>query len=56
VRDRLARAAGRLGRPQAASEIADVLTQLTVGRWGTPKGRPRGPGFRPVRPPTVGPT
>ena len=52
---RMARAAGLLGRPQAASEIADVLTQLTVRRWGTPKGRPRGPGFRPVRPPPAGP-
>ena len=55
VRDRMARAAGRLGRPQAASEIADVLTQLTVRRWGTPKGRARPPGFAPVRPPTAGP-
>jgi UDP-N-acetylglucosamine--N-acetylmuramyl-(pentapeptide) pyrophosphoryl-undecaprenol N-acetylglucosamine transferase len=50
TRDRMSRAAGGLGRPQAASEIADVLTQLTVRRWGSPKGRNRGPGFRPVRP------
>jgi UDP-N-acetylglucosamine--N-acetylmuramyl-(pentapeptide) pyrophosphoryl-undecaprenol N-acetylglucosamine transferase len=49
-RDEMSRAAGMLGRPQAASEIADVLTQLTVRRWGSPKGRDRGPGFRPVRP------
>ena len=56
LRDRMARAAGLLGRPQAASEIADVLTVLTVRRWGTPKGRPRGPVFRPVRPPPAGPT
>jgi UDP-N-acetylglucosamine--N-acetylmuramyl-(pentapeptide) pyrophosphoryl-undecaprenol N-acetylglucosamine transferase len=50
ARDRMARAAGALGRPQAASEIADVLTQMTVRRWGTPKGRGRGSDFRPVRP------
>jgi UDP-N-acetylglucosamine--N-acetylmuramyl-(pentapeptide) pyrophosphoryl-undecaprenol N-acetylglucosamine transferase len=56
VRDRMSRAAGQLGRPQAASEIADVLTQLTVERWGSPKGRHRGPGFRPVRPDPSGPT
>ncbi len=56
VRDRMARAAGLQGRPQAASEIADVLTQLTVRRWGTPKGRERGPDFRPVRPTPAGPT
>ncbi len=56
LRARMARAAGLLGRPQAASEIADVLTQLTVRRWGTPKGRDRGPDFRPVRPPTAGST
>ena len=56
LRARMARAAGLLGRPQAASEIADVLTQLTVRRWGTPKGRDRGPGFLPVRPPPAGPT
>ena len=56
VLDAMARAAGTLGRPQAASEIVDVLTQLTVRRWGTPKGRPRGAGFRPVRPDPAGPT
>ncbi len=56
VRDRMARAAGLLGRPQAASEIADVLTQLTVRRWGSPKGRHRGASFRPVRPDPAGPT
>jgi UDP-N-acetylglucosamine--N-acetylmuramyl-(pentapeptide) pyrophosphoryl-undecaprenol N-acetylglucosamine transferase len=49
-RDAMARAAGRLGSPQAASEIADVCTRLVVGRWGTPKGRPRAPGDRPARP------
>ena len=56
LRDQMARAAGMQGRPQAASEIADILTQMTVRRWGTPKGRPRGTDFRPVRPPPVPPT
>ena len=56
LRDRMARAAGLQGRPQAAGEIVDVLTQMTVRRWGTPKGRPRGLDFRPVRPPPAGPT
>ena len=55
-RGEMSRAAGMLGRPQAASEIADVLTQLTVRRWGSPKGRDRGPGFRPVRPEPGRPT
>jgi UDP-N-acetylglucosamine--N-acetylmuramyl-(pentapeptide) pyrophosphoryl-undecaprenol N-acetylglucosamine transferase len=56
LREQMARAAGLQGRPQAAGEIADVLTQMTVRKWGTPKGRPRGPDFRPVRPPPTGPT
>jgi UDP-N-acetylglucosamine--N-acetylmuramyl-(pentapeptide) pyrophosphoryl-undecaprenol N-acetylglucosamine transferase len=55
VRARMSRAAGGLGRPQASSEIADVLTDLVRRRWGVPRGRPRGPGFRPVRPPPGGP-
>ena len=55
-REQMARAAGLLGRPEAASEIADVLAQMTVRRWGTPKGRARGADFRPVRPPPVPPT
>ena len=50
ARDRMARAAGMLGRPQAAGEIADVLTELTARRWGSPRGRDRGPDHRPVRP------
>ena len=50
ARERMARAAGLRGAPRRPSEIADVLTQLTVRRWGTPKGRDRGQGFRPVRP------
>lgn len=41
------RAAGNLGRPQAAREIADVLTELAQRRWGH-KGRARrGPSLRP---------
>jgi UDP-N-acetylglucosamine--N-acetylmuramyl-(pentapeptide) pyrophosphoryl-undecaprenol N-acetylglucosamine transferase len=57
LREQMARAAGLQGRPQAASEIADVLTQMTVRRWGTPKGRARGANFLPVRPPSPpGPT
>jgi UDP-N-acetylglucosamine--N-acetylmuramyl-(pentapeptide) pyrophosphoryl-undecaprenol N-acetylglucosamine transferase len=49
-RERMVRAAGRLGSPQAAQEIADVCSELVERRWGSPRGRDRGPGFRPVRP------
>ncbi|HEY6867115.1 MAG TPA: glycosyltransferase, partial [Candidatus Eisenbacteria bacterium] len=49
-RARMARAAGRLGAPQAAQEITDVCAQLVTRRWGSARGRDRGPGFRPVRP------
>jgi len=49
-RDAMARAAGSLGSPQAASEIADVCTQLVCRRYGSQRGRDRGPDFRPVRP------
>ena len=49
-RDAMARAAGGLGSPQAASEIADVCTQLVCRRYGSQRGRDRGPDFRPVRP------
>jgi UDP-N-acetylglucosamine--N-acetylmuramyl-(pentapeptide) pyrophosphoryl-undecaprenol N-acetylglucosamine transferase len=49
-RDAMARAAGSLGSPQAASEIADVCTQLVCRRFGSQRGRDRGPDFRPVRP------
>jgi UDP-N-acetylglucosamine--N-acetylmuramyl-(pentapeptide) pyrophosphoryl-undecaprenol N-acetylglucosamine transferase len=49
-REAMARAAGRLGSPQAAREIADVLTDLVRRRWGSPRGQDRGPGFRPARP------
>jgi UDP-N-acetylglucosamine--N-acetylmuramyl-(pentapeptide) pyrophosphoryl-undecaprenol N-acetylglucosamine transferase len=49
-RERMARAAGMLGSPQAAKEIADVCTELIRRRWGSRKGQERGAGFRPVRP------
>ncbi len=46
----MSRAAGRLGSPQAAREIADVCTELVRRRFGSQKGRDRGPDFRPIRP------
>ncbi len=49
-RERMARAAGLLGSPQAAKEIADVCIELIRRRWGSRTGREREPGFRPVRP------
>jgi UDP-N-acetylglucosamine--N-acetylmuramyl-(pentapeptide) pyrophosphoryl-undecaprenol N-acetylglucosamine transferase len=49
-RQAMARAAGRLGNPQAAGEIADVCTELLRRRWGSPRGQPREPGWKPVRP------
>jgi UDP-N-acetylglucosamine--N-acetylmuramyl-(pentapeptide) pyrophosphoryl-undecaprenol N-acetylglucosamine transferase len=49
ARDRMERAAGRLGAPQAASEIAAVVVEMVERRWGSAAGRERGPGFRPVR-------
>jgi len=53
-REQMARAAGRLGSPQAASEITDVCTQLVRRRWGSQAGRPRPTGHVPVRPATPG--
>ncbi len=49
-RERMARAAGSLGSPQAAPEIADVCVDLLRRRWGSRHGRARGPDFKPVRP------
>jgi UDP-N-acetylglucosamine--N-acetylmuramyl-(pentapeptide) pyrophosphoryl-undecaprenol N-acetylglucosamine transferase len=49
-REAMARAAGRLGSPQAAGEITDVCTQLVERRWGSPRGQQREPGFKPARP------
>jgi len=50
-REAMARAAGRLGSPQAAGEITDVCTELVARRWGSRAGRPH-PGEQPVRPPS----
>jgi UDP-N-acetylglucosamine--N-acetylmuramyl-(pentapeptide) pyrophosphoryl-undecaprenol N-acetylglucosamine transferase len=52
-RQGMARAAGRLGSPQAAVEIADVCTELAEHRWGSPRGQTREPGWKPVRPADV---
>jgi UDP-N-acetylglucosamine--N-acetylmuramyl-(pentapeptide) pyrophosphoryl-undecaprenol N-acetylglucosamine transferase len=49
-RERMARAAGRLGSPQAAKEIADVCTELVRRRWGSPMGQPRETASEPARP------
>jgi UDP-N-acetylglucosamine--N-acetylmuramyl-(pentapeptide) pyrophosphoryl-undecaprenol N-acetylglucosamine transferase len=51
-REAMARAAGRMGSPQAAGEITDVCTQLVERRWGSRKGRARE--GEPVRPPAEG--
>jgi UDP-N-acetylglucosamine--N-acetylmuramyl-(pentapeptide) pyrophosphoryl-undecaprenol N-acetylglucosamine transferase len=50
-REQMSRAAGRLGSPAAAREIADVFVLLAERRWGSPFGQARDPGFEPVRPP-----
>jgi len=47
----MSRAAGRLGAPAAAREIADVCAELVRRRWGSPHGQDRGPAFTPERPP-----
>lgn len=52
-RERMARAAGRLGSPQAAKEIADVCMELVRRRWGSPFGQAREPGQKPARPPDL---
>jgi UDP-N-acetylglucosamine--N-acetylmuramyl-(pentapeptide) pyrophosphoryl-undecaprenol N-acetylglucosamine transferase len=49
-RERMASAAGNLGSPAAAKEIADVCTELVRRRWGSPLGQEREPGWKPVRP------
>jgi UDP-N-acetylglucosamine--N-acetylmuramyl-(pentapeptide) pyrophosphoryl-undecaprenol N-acetylglucosamine transferase len=49
--DAMARAAGRLGSPQAAKEIADVCIDLVRRRWGSPMGQPRERAAAPARPP-----
>jgi hypothetical protein len=35
------KAAGQLGRPEAAREIADVLQQMCLKRWGALTGQKR---------------
>jgi UDP-N-acetylglucosamine--N-acetylmuramyl-(pentapeptide) pyrophosphoryl-undecaprenol N-acetylglucosamine transferase len=50
-RERMARAAGRLGSPQAAREIADVCAELVRRRWGSPLGQQRERPTAPARPP-----
>jgi len=50
-REKMARAAGRLGSPQAAKEIADVCAELVRRRWGSPFGQARDPAQKPIRPP-----
>jgi UDP-N-acetylglucosamine--N-acetylmuramyl-(pentapeptide) pyrophosphoryl-undecaprenol N-acetylglucosamine transferase len=53
-REAMSRAAGRLGSPQAASEITDVCSMMVERRWGSRRGRDRGPASAPVRPPASG--
>jgi UDP-N-acetylglucosamine--N-acetylmuramyl-(pentapeptide) pyrophosphoryl-undecaprenol N-acetylglucosamine transferase len=53
-RERMARAAGRMGSPQAASEIVAVCSDLVRRRWGSPAGQPRPAGHQPVRPAVPG--
>jgi UDP-N-acetylglucosamine--N-acetylmuramyl-(pentapeptide) pyrophosphoryl-undecaprenol N-acetylglucosamine transferase len=54
ARESMARAAGRMGSPQAAQEIADVCADLVRRRWGTARGRSTLVDRKPVRPPGVG--
>jgi len=50
-REKMARAAGRLGSPAAAKEIADVCTELVRRRFGSPTGQPRERPTPSTRPP-----
>jgi len=52
-RQQMARAAGRLGAPQAAREIIDVCVELSRARWGRTQGQQRPAAFKPVRPPSA---
>jgi UDP-N-acetylglucosamine--N-acetylmuramyl-(pentapeptide) pyrophosphoryl-undecaprenol N-acetylglucosamine transferase len=49
-RARMSRAAGSLGAPAAAREIADVCAELVRRRWGSQFGQDRGASHQPVRP------
>jgi UDP-N-acetylglucosamine--N-acetylmuramyl-(pentapeptide) pyrophosphoryl-undecaprenol N-acetylglucosamine transferase len=53
VREEMARAAGRLGSPQAAKEIADTCADLVRRRWGSTAGRAATFERKPVRPPDL---
>lgn len=49
---KMEKAAGMLGRPEAAREIADVLQQLSLEKWGALTGQAReGEPLRPASPP-----
>ncbi len=50
-REKMARAAGRMGSPQAAKEITDVCIDLVRRRWGSPTGQARDRPPAPARPP-----
>jgi UDP-N-acetylglucosamine--N-acetylmuramyl-(pentapeptide) pyrophosphoryl-undecaprenol N-acetylglucosamine transferase len=52
-RKQMARAASRLGAPQAAREIIDVCAEMVRVRWGSTSGGPRPPGLERVRPPNA---
>ena len=48
---KMEKAAGNLGRPEAAREIADVLQQLCLKKWGALTGQKReGEPLRPKPP------
>jgi UDP-N-acetylglucosamine--N-acetylmuramyl-(pentapeptide) pyrophosphoryl-undecaprenol N-acetylglucosamine transferase len=53
VQEGMARAAGRLGSPQAAKEVADVCADMVRRRWGTTMGRAVLEERKPVRPPDL---
>lgn len=51
--EKMQKASGQLGRPEAAREIADVLQQLCLEKWGALTGQKRD--GEPLRPKTKGP-
>jgi UDP-N-acetylglucosamine--N-acetylmuramyl-(pentapeptide) pyrophosphoryl-undecaprenol N-acetylglucosamine transferase len=48
--EKMQKAAGLLGRPEAAREIADVLQQMCLAKWGALTGQKRE--GEPLRPKT----
>ena len=46
---KMEKAAGLLGRPEAAKELADVLVDLMVAKWGTDGRKRPAPAKEPVR-------